>query len=426
MSELKPLPPEEALAFFRAKGYRESFAWQDVWQEEHNRAFVVAKGLRLDIVADIREAVDRALADGTTFADFQRRLRPTLERKGWWGKVPMTDPLTGETGMVQAGSPRRLRTIFDANIRTAYAAGDWAKIQRVKDRRPYLLYEAVADQRTRPAHRNWSGLVLLADDPFWSTHYPPNGWHCRCRVRQLGPRDLDRYGLKLGTAPEIDTVAWRNPRTGQMVHVPVGIDPGWGYNVGAEHMRSLAPPPATGPLTVHAINPPADLPMPPPQKVSADRMLPGVKSPDALTEEGYLRRFLGEFGASPEKPVVFRDRLDDPVVISQEMFRQTRGDLKVTKRDRERTLLLLADTLKDPDEIWWVWEQSERTGRWFLARRYLGRYELTENGKTVQAILAFSIGVDGWNGNTAYSPSGNNLMNQRRGVLAYRRPSAKK
>ena len=43
---LKPLPPKEAIAYFRKKGLKKSFAWQDVWQEEHAKAFTVAKAMR--------------------------------------------------------------------------------------------------------------------------------------------------------------------------------------------------------------------------------------------------------------------------------------------------------------------------------------------------------------------------------------------
>lgn len=419
--ELKPLPPEEALRYLRSKGYRPGFAWQDVWQQEHARAFTVAKAMRLDILSDIREALDKALAEGTTFEDFKKRLRPTLEDKGWWGRKDMLDPATGEVRNVQLGSPRRLRIMFDTNIRMAHAAGDWAKIERVKETRPYLMYDAVMDGRTRPQHKGWSGTVLPVDDPFWDTHYPPNGWRCRCRVRQLGPRDLDRFGLKLSAAPVINTVPWRNPRTGEVIHVAEGIDPGFGYNVGKEHMRSLVPPPSSGPLPVHAINPPADTPMPPPRAIDPKRVLPGIKEPGGLTEDGYVERFLREFGATAAQPKLFMDKLDEPMVIGRRMFEQADGRLKVAKRDREKGLLLLADALKDPDEIWWQWEQNNKTGRWSLVKRYLTRFDL--GGKTKPALLAFSVGEDGWDGVTAFTPdSVNNLMNQRKGVLAYRRP----
>ena len=50
--DLKPLPPAEAVRLFRAKGFKIGFAWQDVWQEEHARAFAVIKAMRLDLLRE--------------------------------------------------------------------------------------------------------------------------------------------------------------------------------------------------------------------------------------------------------------------------------------------------------------------------------------------------------------------------------------
>src|SRR5690606_36450379 len=162
--------------YFRGKGLAESFAWQDVWEEEHARAFTVAKAMRRDILQDIRAAVDQAVGEGITFEQFRDRLRPQLEAKGWWGKQTMEDPLTGETRPVQLGSTRRLRTIFDVNLRSAYQAGRWKPIQEVKDAFPFLRYVAVGgkqgDGRTRPEHRASHGTILPVDHPWWETHYP--------------------------------------------------------------------------------------------------------------------------------------------------------------------------------------------------------------------------------------------------------------
>lgn len=71
--------------------------------------FTAAKAMRLDILEDIRAAVDRAIADGWTFAEFQRRLEPLLRRKGWWGRRKEVDPRTGRRRTVPLGSARRLR-----------------------------------------------------------------------------------------------------------------------------------------------------------------------------------------------------------------------------------------------------------------------------------------------------------------------------
>jgi SPP1 gp7 family putative phage head morphogenesis protein len=227
------LPPAEAIAFFRRKGLALSFAWQDIYAAEHARVFTVAKAMQVDVLEDIRRAVDRAIAEGTTLQDFRRELTPLLQQKGWWGRQSLVDPLTGKARTVQLGSPRRLETIYDTNLRTGYAAGRWQQIQRTRERRPYLRYVAILDSRTRPRHRAWHGTVLPADHPFWQTHFPPNGWRCRCNVQQLSDRDLERYGYEVSpAAPSTLTGAYTNPRTGETRHVPLGIDPGFDYNVG--------------------------------------------------------------------------------------------------------------------------------------------------------------------------------------------------
>lgn len=229
--ELKPLPPREAIDYFRSKGFKPGFAWQDVWQTEHAKSFTVAKAMQLDVLEDLRGAVDRAIADGTTFDTFVKELEPTLKAKGWWGKQRMVDPLTGKERVVQLGSPRRLRTIFDVNLRTSYAAGRWDQIQRTKRLRPFLRYVAVQDRRTRPEHAAWHGTILPVDHEWWLSHYPPNGWLCRCTVRQLSARDVERLGGVSEVEPT-ETRPWVNKRTGEEVEVAEGVDPGWDYHVG--------------------------------------------------------------------------------------------------------------------------------------------------------------------------------------------------
>lgn len=414
---LSPLPPEEALAFFRAKGYRPSFDWRDVWQEEHGRAFTVAKVMRYDLLQDIRQAVDAALAEGITFQQFRERLEPTLRAKGWWGRAEMTDPATGEVRRVQLGSPRRLQIIYDTNLRAARSAGRWEAIQRLKRRRPWLRYQAVLDSRTRPQHRAWHGTILPVDHDWWKTHYPPNGWRCRCIVQQLSDRDLRRYGLKPSerppAVPERDYV---NRRTGEVIRVPQGVDPGFAYNMGMSSLRALTPRPLPGRLRTPTGNPPADLPLPPARTVPASELLP----PDTTSEEA-MDEFLRMFGADRNRPAVIEDRISEPLVVSTDFFFRDTGQLKLVGTTRITATRLMARTITDPDEIWWQWERHEKTNEWRLRRRYLARFNV-EGQKDAAVMIVFDVGKDGWVGVTAFRARNSSYLEQHRaGTLAYRR-----
>lgn len=228
------IPDEEAIAALRRRGlnFIPSGHWTEVWQTAHQTGFTVAQSAGFDILKDMHAALARAMAQGLTFEQFRTDLTPLLQRKGWWGRAERPDPLTGELREVQLGSPRRLRTIFDVNLRVSAAQGDWQRQQSVKDARPYLRYTALLDNRTRPLHRRWHGIILPQDHPWWETHYPPNGWRCRCKAMSVSGEDLEQEGWQVSEAPDEGEEPWINPRSGEMIMVPRGIDPGWAYNPG--------------------------------------------------------------------------------------------------------------------------------------------------------------------------------------------------
>lgn len=230
--DLKPVDPQEAIDYFRRRGFAISFDWTDVRAEAHASAFTVAKVASLDILTDFSAALSDALKNGLTPRQFAKEIEPVLRRKGWWGKAEVVDPRTGEVRTAQLGSPARLRTIFDTNIHQAMHAGKWDRIERLKKARPFLRYVTIDDNRRREQHAAWHGTVLPVDHPWWDTHYPMNGWGCRCYPQQLSQADLDRRGLKVSADPAVKTVKVRNRTTGQVIETPVGIDPGFGYNVG--------------------------------------------------------------------------------------------------------------------------------------------------------------------------------------------------
>lgn len=124
--------------------------------------------------------------------------------------------------------------IYQTNIATSYAAGRWKQLNdpELKAVRPFWRYiHADGVVNPRPLHLAWgdSGLTLPNDHPFWRTHFPPNGWGCRCRVKAVRKPGA-------GDAKE-PPAGWNttDPRTG----APPGIDNGWDYAPGANTDSSL-------------------------------------------------------------------------------------------------------------------------------------------------------------------------------------------
>ncbi|MCA3420999.1 MAG: hypothetical protein INF34_12840 [Roseomonas sp.] len=400
------LPPEEAIRFFRAKVNTPTRAWDDLRHGAHARAWSVAGVQADDMLADIRRAMDKAIAQGTTLDEFRRDIAPLLGELGWADRGP------GYVGW-------RTRVIYETNMRTAYAAGRYAQMTDpdVLAARPFWRYRHSGKRDARKQHKAWDGLVLRADDPFWQTHYPPNGWGCGCFIQSLGPRDLARAG-KTGPdeAPPAGTRPYRDPTTGEISALPAGIDPGWDYNVGQSWLQGVVPREAAQPLRPLASAAERQIapgPMPAPRPAVATTPLP-----EGLTDAEYVERFLAEFGATADRPAVFRDASGTRITIGTELFEQLDGALKVNKRGRARFLLLMAQALKDPDEIWidWVVLQS---GAVALRRRYLRR--AGQPGGSA-GFTVFEWTRAAWYGVTTFSPSDRYVEGQRNGALIYRRP----
>lgn len=353
---LKPLPFAEAVAFFdrRAANPVPSDRWTDMWQQEHATAFTVARSAGYDILGDIRDALRDAIGNGETFENFAKRLRPILQEKGWWGRVQRED---GE--VVQLGSMRRLRTIFDMNLRVSYSAGAWERAQRTKRALPYILYVGILDDRIRPVHRSWHGTLLPIDHEWWDTHWCPCGWRCRCQNRQVSRLEAQRIGIT-EFPPSGPPKRWFNPSTGETIEVPHGIDPGFGYNVGkaalegrtaGDAAKVMADKLASAPPRVSA------LPLPPAilaeQTAEFGRWLDGL---DFTRPRGELR----VVGALPAPvldflaaPAIARTPLSGAVVLTDRAVGHIMRDTKGPLRPSVEMLRRLPELLARPAAILW-------------------------------------------------------------------------
>lgn len=212
MQNYQSLPFREQVTFFRNKVNVPTATWRDVWRDQHDKAFMVAGAAKADLLADFNQAIDRAIAEGTTIEQFRKDFDRIVEQYGW---------------SYNGGRGWRTRVIYETNLRTSYQAGRYAQLTNPKllASRPYLRYKhSDSVQHPRPLHVSWDGLILRHDDPWWRTHYPPNGWGCKCKVFAESERTMRRRGkLQPDQAPG-DTFAKGRPD---------GIDEGWDYAPGA-------------------------------------------------------------------------------------------------------------------------------------------------------------------------------------------------
>lgn len=139
--------------------------------------------------------------------------------------------------------------------------------------RPYWEYVAVMDAKTRPTHAALNGIVFRYDDPFWRSHFPPNGFNCRCRTAALSESALKRSGAKVessagnmsttyeplskGSNEKVPVTTFHDPVTG----MDIAPDKGWSYCPGRDDMAPFTLKPTPPPYKSTGIYTPLDDPL---------------------------------------------------------------------------------------------------------------------------------------------------------------------
>ena len=128
--------------------------------------------------------------------------------------------------------------------------------------------------------------------------------------------------------------------------------------------------------------------------------------------------------------LLFTDKTGQPLVISERFFRRPSGISKLTD-ERRSTILLLAETIIHPDEIWYVWEKvatnrARTKFRWRLTRRFVARFRI--EGEERHAFASMRVARDGWQGATAFPANAGYFEKEqtRGGILAWRRADGEK
>lgn len=390
---------DQAIEFYRNKIKLPTSGWTDIWQEQHSHAFVVAGATHDALVDDFYNAIQKAKWEGGGYDEFRTRFDEIVAKHGW----------------AHNGAPGwRSKVIYDTNIKQAYNAGRYKQRIALKEFRPYAQYRHRSIEHPRLEHKAWDGLILPADDPWFDTHEPQNGWGCNCSIDSLTSTEAKKLWEKSGktgpdTAPPIeweDRIVGKNGSNPRTVRVPKGIDPGFAYCPGKAWLEPHTVPPLQGYDAVLKIRnkpwptsfkPPA---LPKPTNIPADVILPAGTAPEVAVTD-----FLDVFGASMEQGAAFTDAAGSTLAITKALFQDGSGEFKwLAKPDKAVRLEyvnLLAMTLIEPDEIWWVWVQDGvDKGRWRLKRRYLRAFEI--EGTNEYGVAVFEWGRTGWTGATTF------------------------
>ena len=241
------LTPSEALEKIERQTERPlSWRWSEVWQEQNIQAFTIAKMTSATLLDEVHQSLAKAMRTGQPFEEWRREAIRKLEGR-WlgrtqgelWDELPPAEkakrqpPTEAERNQVIKES--RLTTIFTTNMLSAYQAGRYQQLKESVEEYPYWRYKSMGDSHVRPAHRALNGKVFRADDPFWASHYPPNGFNCRCSVEPLDDYDLKLDGLKV----ERGKMKTERDEEGRERSVYIDAegksyptDPGWSYNPG--------------------------------------------------------------------------------------------------------------------------------------------------------------------------------------------------
>lgn len=125
--------------------------------------------------------------------------------KNWQELRDLTDVLKDENGKLREWADFKeaaesvvdkyqtnwMRSEYNFAISASQSAARWTEFMNTKEIIPNLQYQTVGDDAVRPEHQLLDGVIKPKTDPWWSIHYPPNGWGCRCEAIEV-PNGLGR------------------------------------------------------------------------------------------------------------------------------------------------------------------------------------------------------------------------------------------
>lgn len=203
---------DEAISWLEGKLQLPTSARQRISAEWAAHAFWIASIADAQLLAEMFDAVRDAIANGEGLTEFQERFAEIADRYGWTPKE---------------GIAPRAKLVFDANLRTAFAAGQFAQYTKPHILQAFPEWEWRHRDSLHPRlhHLAMDGkrFAASANPPFWL----PSGYGCRCRMIPRRPSgesllDVEMVQHPKGIKGELSPSVVINGKREFLA------DPGWG------------------------------------------------------------------------------------------------------------------------------------------------------------------------------------------------------
>ena len=167
------LPFQEAIDAMVARGVilPDIYYSQEFQGMMRQLSFSVAGVMNFDQLTGVADSLKSYIANGGNFNDWKK-----------------------EQSVLDLGLPKhRLDNIWRTNLQSQFNAGKWEQYNSVEGDL-YLMFDAINDKRVRPSHAAMDGIIREKSDPFWNSHSPSLGYHCRCSLIPVTKNKAERLG----------------------------------------------------------------------------------------------------------------------------------------------------------------------------------------------------------------------------------------
>lgn len=169
--DLEPMPPLEALAFFRSLLPMLGVDPHRWWTDLRRRAFTLARATNEEMLSRVQDILRGRLETGERISAAPEEIERTLDLMG-------AGPLPGGYG----------ENVVRTNLMDAFNEGLQHELNQVQDTFPVWTYSNPNDSRSRPEHAARNGLHYPSSVPFTAVRGTEAKDVCQCRCVPI-PRD---------------------------------------------------------------------------------------------------------------------------------------------------------------------------------------------------------------------------------------------